>query len=134
MANYMFDPLLSPFSRGLSLYHGWLPFLLLWGIRRLGYDRRAVWVQILFAWLLLILSYGLTPGFGGPAGNLNMVRGLSPTEPQHWMAPGLWLALVMVFCPVCWYLPTHLILRRLFPPPPPAAAAAAATRGTARSG
>lgn len=134
MANYMFDPLLTRFSRGLSLYHGWLPFVLLWGPWRLGYDRRAVWVQTLFAWLLLILSYGLASDFHGPAGNLNMVRGLSPTGPQQWMSPGLWLGLVMLFCPVCWYLPTHLILRRLFRPPPPAAAAAGATPGTALSG
>ncbi len=88
--------------------------ILLWGVRRLGYDRRAVWAQTGFAWLLLLLSYGLTSDPHGPAGNLNMVYGLSPTEAQSWMSPGLWLLLVMVFCPVCWYLPTHLVLRRLF--------------------
>ena len=29
MAGYMFDPKLPLFVRGLSLFHGWLPFLLL---------------------------------------------------------------------------------------------------------
>ena len=114
MANYMFEPEFSHFTRIISLYHGWLPFVLLWGVRRLGYDRRAVWAQTGFAWLLLLLSYRLTSDPHGPAGNLNMVYGLSPTEAQSWMSPGLWLLLVMVFCPVCWYLPTHLVLWRLF--------------------
>ena len=95
MANYMFEPEFSHFTRIISLYHGWLPFVLLWGVRRLGYDRRAVWAQTGFAWLLLLLSYGLTSDPHGPAGNLNMVYGLSPTEAQSWMSPGLWLLLVM---------------------------------------
>lgn len=117
MANYMFNPGLSAFSRALSLYHAWLPFVLLWAVRRLGYDRRALPAQIVLAWTLLLLSYGLTKDLHGPAGNLNSVYGLSETQPQQWMAPGLWLALVMLFCPICWYLPTHLVLRRLFRPP-----------------
>ena len=41
MTGYMFDPKLSLFTRGLSFFHFWLPILLLWLLRRLGYDRRA---------------------------------------------------------------------------------------------
>jgi hypothetical protein len=41
MTSYMFDPELPLFVRGLSSFHGWLPFLLLWMVWRLGYDRRA---------------------------------------------------------------------------------------------
>ena len=115
-ANYMFDPRLSLFSRGLSLYHGWLPFVLLLALRRLGYDRRAVFAQTVLAWVLLLLSYELTTGIHGPAGNLNMVYGLSATETQHWVSPGMWLVLTMLFCPIAWYLPTHFVFRRLFLP------------------
>ena len=42
MTSYMFDPKLPLFVRGLSTFHGWLPFLLVWGVWRLGYDRRAL--------------------------------------------------------------------------------------------
>jgi hypothetical protein len=45
MTDYMFDANRSLFLRGLSCFHGWLPFLLLFLVARLGYDRRA-----LFAW------------------------------------------------------------------------------------
>lgn len=118
-ANYMFDSRLSLFSRGLSLYHAWLPIVLLFALWRLGYDRRAVYVQTLLAWVLLLLSYALTQGIHGPAGNLNLVYGLSETEPQHWVSPEAWLILTMLFCPIAWYAPTHLALRHLFRARPP---------------
>ena len=42
MTDYMFDAENSLFLRGLSLFHGWLPFLLVYLVWRLGYDRRAL--------------------------------------------------------------------------------------------
>jgi hypothetical protein len=42
MTSYMFDSKLPIFLRALSSFHGWLPFVLLWGVWRLGYDRRAL--------------------------------------------------------------------------------------------
>lgn len=116
MSNYMFDATLSVFSRGLSLYHAWLPFLLLWLLRRLGYDRRALLAQTFFAWVILFLSYALTKDAQGPAGNVNQVYGLSETEPQTWIAPRLWLALVMVVWPAFVYVPSHFLFRRIFNP------------------
>jgi hypothetical protein len=119
ISNYMFDPQLSLLSRGLSLYHVWIPFVLLFSIKRLGYDRRAAAAQTLLAWFLLLLSYGLTTNMHGPAGNLNRAYGLSASEPQQWVSPSLWLVIVMLVCPICCYYPTHLVLRRLFQPPHP---------------
>src|SRR5436309_4425865 len=43
ISTYMFKPEIPLFIRGLSLFHLWLPFLLLWLMWRFGYDRRA-WV------------------------------------------------------------------------------------------
>ena len=40
LTGYMFDSHLSLFARGLSLFHGWLPMLLVWLLSCLGYDRR----------------------------------------------------------------------------------------------
>jgi hypothetical protein len=56
--------------RGLSLFHAVIPFLLLWLVYRLGYDRRGWIVQTLFAWLLLPVCFFLTD----PAKNINWVR------------------------------------------------------------
>ena len=53
LTEYMFDPDKPLFVRGLSLFHGWLPFLLLWMVWRLGYDRRALLGQIAVCWLNL---------------------------------------------------------------------------------
>ena len=114
MSNYMFDERYSRISRGLSLYHGWLPFVLLWALSRLRYDRRALLLQTLVAWTVFLLSTILTTDLTGPAGNLNMIYGLSETRPQTWMAPRLWLALVMIIWPASVYVPCHFILRQAF--------------------
>src|SRR5262249_35340075 len=113
LADYMFDPTIPLFMRGLSLFHGWLPFLLLWMVWRLGYDRRALLFQTGLAWLMFVLSYLLTNGPTGPAGNVNQVYGPSSNEVQTWMHPWLWLALLMTGVPLCFYLPTHLVFRKL---------------------
>ncbi len=42
MTDYMFKHENSLFLRGLSLFHGWLPFLLVYLVWQLGYDRRAL--------------------------------------------------------------------------------------------
>ena len=115
MSSYMFNETFSRFSRGLSLYHGWLPFVLLWALSRLGYDRRALLLQTLVAWTVFLLSAILTTDVTGPAGNLNMIYGLSETKPQTWMAPMLWLALVMILWPASVYVPCHFVFRRAFP-------------------
>src|SRR3954471_16252212 len=38
MTDYMFNAQSSRFLRGLSLFHGWLPFLLVYLVWKLGYD------------------------------------------------------------------------------------------------
>jgi hypothetical protein len=96
--------------RVLSLYHGWLPFLLLWLVWRLGYDRRGWIVQTLLTWAILPICFFFTD----PVRALNGVFGPSGEHPQTWVAPGLWLALMMVVYPLCVYLPTHLFARQVF--------------------
>jgi hypothetical protein len=45
LAAYMFDRRMPLHLRSLSLFHVALPPLLLWLLRRLGYDRRALLTQ-----------------------------------------------------------------------------------------
>ncbi len=109
--HYMFRPDFPLVIRALSLYHGWLPFLLLWTVRRLDYDGRGWIAQTLLTWAVLPVCFFFTD----PVRALNGVFGPSGEHPQTWVTPGLWLLLMMVVYPVGVYLPTHLALRWFFP-------------------
>lgn len=121
MTSYMFDPKYSLFVRGLSSFHGWLPFFLLWMVWQIGYDRRAFAGWTVLTWLVLLASFFLAPAPPPPADNpnfavnINYVHGLSYERPQTVMPPALWLAIMMVGFPVLLCLPTHLVLRKWFP-------------------
>jgi hypothetical protein len=107
----MFNAEVPLIIRGLSLYHGFMPFLLLWLVARLGYDGRGTLLQSLLAWVVLPICYFFTD----PARALNGVFGPSGQHPQTWMPPGAWLALVMLLYPLGVFLPTHLLLRWIMP-------------------
>ena len=120
VTNYMFDPGIPLFLRGLSLFHGWLPFLLLWLLSRLGYDRRALILQSVVAVVVLLVSYLFAPApppsavHPSWAVNINYVYGLDDKRPQTWMTTWLWLLLLMAFNVIALCVPTHLVLRRAF--------------------
>ncbi|WP_035560876.1 hypothetical protein [Hymenobacter sp. IS2118] len=128
---YMFDPNRSLFLRGLSFFHGWLPFLLLFLVKRLGYDRRALWSWTAVGWGLCLVAFFLLP----PAGtimpdpkipvNINYVFGFDDAHAQTWLPAPLYLLGWMATLLVVIYIPTHLVLRRLFEPAPAASADAA---------
>lgn len=108
LTDYMFDRGRPLYLRALSLFHVFLPVLLLWMVIRLGYDTRALPAQTLLAWIVLPLTYWLTD----PKLNVNWVFGPG-SGPQQRMAPLLYLVLLMVIFPVLIYLPTHLLLQWL---------------------
>ena len=109
---YMFDPSIPLFVRGLSLFHVALPVILLWSLYRLGYHRRALLGQSLLAWIVFPVSYLVSD----PAANINWVYGFGNT-PQTWLPGPLYVLLLMVLFPLVIYLPTHLLLGRLFATP-----------------
>lgn len=118
MTRYMFDARRSLFLRGLSLFHGWLPFLLLHLVKRLGYDRRSLLAWSGLAWAAMLLSYFFLPRPGAVLANplapvnVDFVFGLSDEVAQAWMPERCWLALLLVGLPILVYLPTHRMLRR----------------------
>jgi hypothetical protein len=120
MTAYMFSDTIPLFTRGLSLFHFWLPLFLLWIISRLGYDRRAFWNWAALALVLMLVCYFLMPPPPPPTDNpnlpvnINYVYGLDDEKPQEWMPPLAYLALTMVGVPLFVFLPTHLVLRRVF--------------------
>lgn len=120
MTAYMFSSKLSLFTRGLSFFHFWLPFVLVWLVWKLGYDKRALPFWTVLAWGLMLVGYFLLPAPPAPAGdpnipvNVNYVYGLSDAQPQNWMPPLAWLFLMLTGLPALIYFPTHLLLKKLF--------------------
>jgi hypothetical protein len=105
---YLWDERFPLAVRLLSLFHVFWPALLLWSLRRVGYDRRGLAVQIVLAAALLVVSR-----LFGRAENLNFafrdpVWGLS-LEPAV-----VHLAATLAVLAVVFYLPVHLILARAF--------------------
>jgi hypothetical protein len=122
MTDYMFDAQRPLFLRGLSLFHGWLPFLLIFLVARLGYDRRAGKAWILTAWALMLVCFFFLPkpGTGSPDSlspvNVNYVYGMSDAAPQSWMPAWAWLVTMMAGLPLIFWVPTHFILKKLCRP------------------
>jgi hypothetical protein len=123
VTSYMLDSSIPLFLRALSLFHGWLPFVVLWLLSRLGYDRRALGVQSVVAAVVLVISYLFAPAPPPSAShpnwavNINYVYGLDDQHPQTLMAPWLWLLCLMAVNLIALYLPTGLVLRRVFEAP-----------------
>lgn len=109
LSDYMFDAKINLAIRALSLFHIVLPPLLVWMVAQLGYDSRALAAQIALAWIVLPLSRLLSP----PAENVNWVYGFSD-KPQTVLPASLYVALLMIAFPLLVYLPTHLLLKKLF--------------------
>lgn len=109
LADYMFSNEKPRYVRALSLFHLFLPVLLVWTIWRLGYDANALAAQSLLAWVVLPLTFALTD----PKTNVNWVRGMFGAAQQR-IHPIAYLALLMLGFPLAVYLPTHLALSALF--------------------
>lgn len=116
MTGYMFEDSQPLYARAISLFHGWLPFLLLFVIYRLGYDRRALPAWTILAWALMLIAYFWLPAPPAPVDrpnlpvNVNYVYGMSDDKPQQWMPPLVWLGLMMAGLPILFFVPTHLLL------------------------
>ena len=120
LTGYMFDPQLSLFTRGLSLFHGWLPLLLVWLLFRLGYDKRALSAWTGLAAALGGVCYYFTPPAGAHLAdpnlpvNLNYLYGFNDQQPQHWVNQNLYVVLWLGVLWLVAFLPTHLVLRKIF--------------------
>ena len=110
IAAYMFDSAQSLYLRGLSLFHLFLPPVIVWMLIVERYDTRALWAQTIVAWIVLLLSRRLTTA----EENVNWVYGLGPDAATT--LPSLaYLAIYMVLLPLLVFVPMHFALRWLFP-------------------
>jgi hypothetical protein len=109
MADYMFDPNLSIFLRGLSLFHFPMPAVIILMLMRFRYDKRALLAQTLLALIVIPLTYAVTK----PEDNINWVYGFDKV--QTLLPPHIYLA-VLAFTMVCLvFVPMHFLLKKLFP-------------------
>jgi hypothetical protein len=119
ITDYMFKHENSLFLRGLSLFHGWLPFLLIYLVWRLGYDRRALVGWTVLAWALVLICFFFMPPPNPNPGltpvNINYVWGFSDNAAQTWVHPYVWVAGLMVGMPLILFAPVHYLLLRVRP-------------------
>jgi len=112
MTEYMFRDSIPLFARSLSSFHGWIPFLLIYLILKLGYDKQALIYWTLLAWTLMAISYFFLPAPGDvlPSPNIpvnvNYVFGLEETKAQTMMSAGHYFTLLLLLLPIGIYWPT----------------------------
>lgn len=109
---YLFKANSPLWIRLLSLFHIVMPFLLLWALRQIGYDRRGWITQTLIA-LPVVVSSRLA---ATPVTNINFVF-TDPFFHRAWGPAPLHLIAVLLFLSFVVYLSTHWLLTRVFPPP-----------------
>jgi len=122
MTDYMFDPGHSLFLRLLSLFHGWLPLLLIYLVFKTGYDRRALPSWTALAWIVLPICFFLMPPPNAHAGltpvNINYVFGTSDFAAQTLVPAYVWFVGLLIGLPLLVFLPTHAVLARVAPTAP----------------
>ena len=94
--SYLFDPGVPLAVRALSSFHFAMPFVLVWAVRRLGYDRRALPLAIVAGTIVSVASLAVGP--------INL-----------WVWP--WArdhrVVALLLAPLLLWLPAHIALRRL---------------------
>ena len=120
LTGYMYDDALPVYARFLSFFHFWLPFFLLWLLKRTGYDSRGLPLWTVLALVSLYICYFLMPAPPPPIDNpalpvnINYVYGFNDQAAQTWMAPLTWFLLLQVALVVLVLLPSHWMLKRLY--------------------
>jgi hypothetical protein len=106
--DYMWDAHYPLWVRLLSTFHIGLPLVLLWTLRKVGYDRRAFALQSAIAAVLLVISRFLDPA-------LNMNYAFSdPLFHRVWGPAGAHLVVILIPLIVLIYWPTHRLLLATF--------------------
>jgi hypothetical protein len=103
---YMWDPAYPWWLRALSLFHVALPIVLVWSLRRVGYDRRAPWIQVGLAAVVLIASRA-----AGPDVNANFAF-TDPFFARSWGPAPAHLAVILGGLALVYAL-TDRVLRRI---------------------
>ncbi len=107
---YLFDATVPLGVRLLSLFHIVMPFILLWSLSQLRYNRRGFALQVAITLPVVIASRFVTPDK-----NLNFAQTAPFFHRQLGPAP-VHLAITYLAVVLGVYVPTHLLFARLYPP------------------
>lgn len=105
---YMWDTKYPLWVRLLSTFHIGLPLVLLWTLRRVGYDRRALALQAAVAAVLLVVSRFVSADL-----NMNYAY-RDPVWHRAWGPPPAHIALTLLVILAVIYWPTHVLLGWMF--------------------
>jgi hypothetical protein len=106
---YMWDTHFALWLRLLSTFHLVLPLVLLWALRALRYDQRALKLQSAIMAALLIFSRFLPPAL-----NMNYAF-QDPLFHRAWGPAPVHLAVILAGSVALIFWPTHLLLKLIFP-------------------
>lgn len=121
--DYMFDATRPITVRLLSLFHVWMPVLIVYALRRVGYDQRALAIQTLIASVVVVVSYSMfdpardtndlmMPLVNGVPFdrdfNLNWVHAFYDRPEPGIGARRFWS--VLIGYPLVFHIPVHLLL------------------------
>lgn len=109
LSAYMFDPTSPLYLRALSLFHLFLPPMIIWMLVRQGYDVRAFWAQTLLVWIVLPATWLLTT----PEDNINWVYGIGEDAALP-ISQTAYLATYMLALPLVVIWPMHIFMGKLF--------------------
>jgi hypothetical protein len=109
LADYMFNPAYPLTLRAISLFHVGTPVIWILYLRSYGYDRRGVYYFTGLYWVMLFLTYLFTT----PKENINWVF-LPQAYGMHEITPLAWVIVLFIGFPLCIFLPTHLIYRKIY--------------------
>lgn len=108
---YMFDSRFPVWIRLISLFHLVWPFLVVWAVRCVGYDRRALLLQSGIAAVVMVAAR-----FVPAERNINFAH-RDPFFGWSWGPAPAHLALMLAVLIAVVYWPTHALLARFIPPP-----------------
>ena len=97
--SYLFDPALPMHVRALSSFHFVMPFVLVWAVRRIGYDPRALPLAIATGTLVNVVS-----------------RAFGPINVWAWPWARDHPVAALLLAPLALWLPADRVLRRLGAP------------------
>ena len=107
---YLWDARFPLWVRLLSLFHIFWPVLLVWALRRTGYDPHGLWLQAALAAAVLGVSR-----FVAPPLNLNYAFH-DPFFHRAWGPAPVHLAVIWLGLMAVLYWPTHRVLLKVVPP------------------
>ncbi len=108
LSDYMFDATKPRWLRALSLFHLWLPLLLLSMVASLGYRPVALPIMVVGGWAVLWICHRYTD----PVENINWVFGFGGL-PQSGRTPRRAFARILAAFPLVIWIPTHLLLKAI---------------------